>query len=58
MACTLLNPDGLLDKVYTHLKKDGDDDIEEDEEEYDNDIIEFNKKKGQKRKLISDKKKP
>ena len=54
MACTLLNPDELLDKVYTHLKKDGKDDIEE--EEYHNYIIDFKKKKGQKQKLLSDKK--
>ena len=27
MDCTLLNPEGLLDKVYTHLKKDGNDNI-------------------------------
>ena len=55
MDCTLLNPNGLLNKIYANLKKDGNNDTEE-EEEYDNDKIEFNKKKGQKRKIISDKK--
>ena len=31
IACTLLNTDGLLNKIYTYLKKDWNDDIEEEE---------------------------